>query len=67
MNSKFSKILTMSVAVISLTGIALFINVTFADDVPSKISSAVGPLIVFSTTCFMQLWLLQLDVHKRPG
>jgi len=52
MNSKFSKILTMSVAVVSLTGIALFINVTFTDEVPSKISSAVGPLIVFSTYLF---------------
>ena len=31
MNSKFSKILTIIVAVISVTGIALFINVSITD------------------------------------
>ena len=52
MNSKFSKILTIIVAVLSLIGIALFINVSVTDDVPELISSAVGPLIVFSTYLF---------------
>jgi hypothetical protein len=52
MNSKFSKILTIVVAVLSLIGIALFINVTATDDVPEAISGAVGPLIVFSTYLF---------------
>ncbi len=52
MNSKFSKILTITVAVLSLIGIALFINVSVTDDVPEKISSAVGPLISFSTALF---------------
>ena len=52
MNSKFSKILTIIVAVLSLIGIALFINVSVTDDIPEKISSAVGPLISFSTSLF---------------
>ena len=52
MNSKFSKILTIIVAVLSLIGIALFINVSVTDDVPELINSAVGPLIVFSTYLF---------------
>ena len=47
MNSKFSKILTIIVAVISVIGIALFINVSFTDGTPEAISSAVGPLIGF--------------------
>ena len=34
MNSKLSKILTIIVAVISVIGIALFINVSITDDVP---------------------------------
>jgi hypothetical protein len=52
MNSKFSKILTIIVAVISVIGIALFINVSITDDVPESISGAVGPLIGFSLYLF---------------
>ena len=52
MNSKFSKILTIIVAVISVIGIALFINVSITDDVPESISVAVGPLIGFSLYLF---------------
>ena len=43
MNSKISKILTIIVAVISVLGIALFINVSFTDGSPESVSSAVGP------------------------
>ena len=53
MNSKFSKILTIIVAVISIIGFALFINVAVTDDVPEQISGAVGPLIAFSTSLFL--------------
>ena len=45
MNSKISKILTIIVAVISVLGIALFVNVSFTDGSPESVSSAVGPLI----------------------
>ncbi|MFY0631788.1 MAG: hypothetical protein JXR05_15590 [Flavobacteriaceae bacterium] len=53
MNSKFSKILTIVVALLALIGIALFINVYIVTgDDPETVSSAVGPLIVFSTYLF---------------
>ena len=52
MNSKISKILTIIVAVISVIGIALFINVSITDDVPESISGAVSPLIGFSLYLF---------------
>ena len=52
MNSKISKILTIIVAVISVLGIALFINVSFTDGSPESVSSAVGPLIAFSLYLF---------------
>lgn len=65
MNSKFSKILTMSVAAISLIGIALFINVAFTDDVPRKISSAVGPLILFSTNLFYAAVVITIGLSVR--
>lgn len=65
MNSKFSKILTMSVAVISLTGIALFINVAFTDDIPRKISGAVGPLILFSTNLFYAAVIITIGLSVR--
>ena len=52
MNSKISKILTIIVAVISVLGIALFINVSFTDGSPESVSSAVRPLIAFSLYLF---------------
>ena len=55
MNSKFSKILTIIVAVISVIGIALFVNVSFTDGSPESVSSAVGPLIAFSLYLFCQI------------
>ncbi len=70
-NSKFSKILTIIVAVLSLIGIALFINVSVTDDIPEKISNAVGPLITFSTsllyaTVVITIVLSILGLVKNP-
>jgi hypothetical protein len=65
MNSKFSKILTIIVAVLSLIGIALFINVTATDDVPASISSAVGPLILYSTYLFYAAVIITLALSIR--
>jgi hypothetical protein len=65
MNSKFSKILTIIVAVISVTGIALFINVSITDDVPESISGAVGPLIGFSLYLFYAAVLITLVLSIR--
>ena len=65
MNSKFSKILTIIVAVISVTGIALFINVSITDDVPQSISGAVGPLIGFSLYLFYAAVLITLVLSIR--
>lgn len=53
MNSKFSKILTIVVAVLSVIGIALFANVTSVDtEEIEALNSAIDPLIVFSTYLF---------------
>ena len=65
MNSKFSKILTIIVAVLSLIGIALFINVTATDDLPASVSSAVGPLIVYSTYLFYAAVLITVVLSIR--
>ena len=65
MNSKFSKILTIIVAVISVTDIALFINVSITDDVPESISGAVGPLIGFSLYLFYAAVLITLVLSIR--
>jgi hypothetical protein len=65
MNSKFSKILTIIVAVLSLIGIALFINVTATDDVPASISSAVGPLIAYSTYLFYAAVIITVALSIR--
>ena len=65
MNSKFSKILTIIVAVISVIGIALFINVSFTDDVPESISGAVGPLIGFSLYLFYAAVLITVVLSIR--
>ena len=65
MNSKFSKILTIIVAVISVTGIALFINVSITDDVPESISGAVGPLIGFSLYLFYAAVLITVVLSIR--
>ncbi len=65
MNSKFSKILTIIVAVLSLIGIALFINVSVTDDVPEEISRAVGPLITFSTYLFYLAVIITLALSIR--
>jgi len=65
MNSKFSKILTIIVAVISVTGIALFINVSITDDVPESISGAVGPLIGFSLYLFYAAVIITVALSIR--
>lgn len=65
MNSKFSKILTIIVAVISVIGIALFINVSITDDVPESISGAVGPLIGFSLYLFYAAVLITVILSIR--
>jgi hypothetical protein len=53
------------VAVISVTGIALFINVSITDDVPESISGAVGPLIGFSLYLFYAAVLITLVLSIR--
>ena len=65
MNSKFSKILTIIVAVISVIGIALFINVSITDDVPESVSGAVGPLIGFSLYLFYAAVLITVVLSIR--
>ena len=65
MNSKFSKILTIIVAVVSVIGITLFINVSITDDVPESISGAVGPLIGFSLYLFYAAVLITLVLSIR--
>jgi hypothetical protein len=65
MNSKFSKILTIIVAVISVLGIALFINVSITDDVPESISGAVGPLIGFSLYLFYAAVIITVALSIR--
>ena len=65
MNSKISKILTIIVAVISVIGIALFINVSFTDDVPESISGAVGPLIGFSLYLFYAAVIITVALSIR--
>lgn len=49
MSNKFSKILMLLVAVISVIGLALFINVSLAGEDPEPLNKAVGPLVAFST------------------
>jgi hypothetical protein len=50
MNSKFSKILTIVVAVISVIGIALFANAASIDkEEIEALNSAIDPLIFYST------------------
>lgn len=65
MNSEISKILTIIVAVISVIGIALFINVSITDDVPESISGAVGPLIGFSLYLFYAAVLITVVLSIR--
>ena len=65
MNSKFSKILTIIVAVISVICIALFINVSITDDVPESISGAVGPLIGFSLYLFYAAVIITVALSIR--
>ena len=65
MNSKISKILTIIVAVISVIGIALFINVSITDDVPESISGAVGPLIGFSLYLFYAAVIITVALSIR--
>ena len=65
MNSKFSKILTIIVAVISVIGITLFINVSITDDVPESISGAVGPLIGFSLYLFYAAVIITVALSIR--
>ncbi len=61
MNSKFSKILTIIVAVLSVIGIALFINVSATDEEATDlVSRAVGPLIVYSTYLFYAAVLITI-------
>ena len=52
-------------AVISVIGIALFINVSFTDDVPESISGAVGPLIGFSLYLFYASVLITVVLSIR--
>ena len=52
MNSKFSKILTIIIALISVIGIALFINVSMQEEGSEALSSAVSLLIPYSTFLF---------------
>lgn len=49
MSNKFSKLLTILVAVIAIIGLVLFINVSAAGEDPKPLSNAVGPLVAFST------------------
>lgn len=49
MSDKFSKILTIVVAVISVIGLVLFINVSsVGGDDPKALDAAVGPFVFFS-------------------
>ena len=65
MNSKISKILTIIVAVISVLGIALFVNVSFTDGSPESVSSAVGPLIAFSLYLFYAAVIITIGLSIR--
>lgn len=65
MNSKLSKILTIIVAVISVIGIALFINVSLTDGAPESVSSAVAPLIAFSLYLFYAAVLVTIGLSIR--
>lgn len=65
MNSKLSKILTIIVAVISVIGIALFINVSLTDGAPESVSSAVGPLIEFSLYLFYAAVIVTIGLSIR--
>lgn len=65
MNSKLSKILTIIVAVISVIGIALFINVSLTDGTPESVSSAVGPLIAFSLYLFYAAVIVTIGLSIR--
>lgn len=65
MNSKLSKILTIIVAVISVIGIALFINVSISDATPESVSSAVGPLIAFSLYLFYAAVIVTIGLSIR--
>lgn len=56
MNSKISKILTLAVALISVIGILLFVNVSTKGEDTQAIAGAVGPLIEYS------VWLLYITV-----
>lgn len=49
MNNKFSKILMLLVALISVIGLALFINVFVSEEGTASLSKAVSILVVFST------------------
>ncbi|MFY0602665.1 MAG: hypothetical protein JXQ93_01865 [Flavobacteriaceae bacterium] len=53
MDNKFSKILTIIIALLSVIGIILFVVVSSADETdPKVIDAAVSPLITFSTFLF---------------
>ena len=53
MDNKFSKILTIVIAVLAVVGIILFAVVTSTDELdPKAVDAAVSPLITFSTILF---------------
>jgi len=56
MNSKISKILTLGVALVSVIGILLFVNVSTKGEDTQALAGAVGPLIEYS------VWLLYITV-----
>ena len=71
MSNKFSKILMLLVAVISLIGLGLFINVSLAGEDPEPLSKAVGPLVAFSTyllyaAVIVTVILSVLTIVKNP-
>ncbi len=56
MNSKISKILTLGVALVSVIGILLFVNVSTKGEDTQALAGAVGPLIEYS------VWLLYITI-----
>jgi hypothetical protein len=53
------------VAVISVIGIALFVNVSFTDRSPQSVSSAVGPLIGLSLYLFYAAVIITIGLSIR--
>lgn len=71
MSGKFSKIMTIIVAVLAIIGLALFINVSAAGEDPAPLDAAVGPLVAFSTyllfaTVAVTIVLSLLSLVKNP-